>query len=210
MTPEEIPAAVERMIDDRHAKELEDMLLKLYEQKAIQLKEEILALLEEKAGKQLLLKQQAEDRKRGLDAIIGRSTDQKVVKEMVQKKAGFDGQLATDLEALEEEYRKKEGLATRDVQGKTMDREADQIGRIQEEQNAEKREIFERFLPEAMMEDVLAAAEQEDREAMAKYKNKLQNDKLSQIAAMKKEEEELEKLYAADKKKHSHLSKLDN
>jgi len=210
MTPEEIPAAVERMIDDRHAKELEDMLLKLYEQKAIQLKEEILALLEEKAGKQLLLKQQAEDRKRGLDAIIGRSTDQKVVKEMVQKKAGIDGQLATDLEALEEEYRKKEGLATRDVQGKTMDREADQIGRIQEEQNAEKREIFERFLPEAMMEDVLAAAEQEDREAMAKYKNKLQNDKLSQIAAMKKEEEELEKLYAADKKKHSHLSKLDN
>lgn len=51
MTPEEIPAAVERMIDDRHVKELEDMLLKLYEQKAIQLKEEILALLEEKAGK---------------------------------------------------------------------------------------------------------------------------------------------------------------
>jgi len=47
------------------------------------------------------LKQQAEDRKRGLDAIIGRSTDQKVVKEMVQKKAGIDGQLATDLEALE-------------------------------------------------------------------------------------------------------------
>jgi hypothetical protein len=145
------------------------------------------------------LKQQAEDRKRGLDAIIGRSTDQKVVKEMVQKKAGIDGQLATDLEALEEEYRKKEGLATRDVQGKTMDREADQIGRIQEEQNAEKREIFERFLPEAMMEDVLAAAEQEDREAMAKYKNKLKNDKMAQIAAMKKEEEELEKLYAADK-----------
>lgn len=145
------------------------------------------------------MKQQAEDRKRGLDAIIGRSTDQKVVKEMVQKKAGIDGQLATDLEALEEEYRKKEGLATRDVQGKTMDREADQIGRIQEEQNAEKREIFERFLPEAMMEDVLAAAEQEDREAMAKYKNKLKNDKMAQIAAMKKEEEELEKLYAADK-----------
>jgi N-methylhydantoinase B/oxoprolinase/acetone carboxylase alpha subunit len=34
---------------------------------------------------------------------------------------------------------------------------------------------------------------------MAKYKNKLKNDKMAQIAAMKKEEEELEKLYAADK-----------
>jgi hypothetical protein len=115
MPPEEIPAAVERMIDDRHAKELEDMLLKLYEQKAIQLKEEILTLLEEKSGRQLLLKQQAEDRKRGLDAIIGRSTDQKVVKEMISKKGDIDGQLATDLDALEEEYRKKEGLVTREV-----------------------------------------------------------------------------------------------
>lgn len=125
MPPEEIPAAVERMIDDRHAKELEDMLLKLYEQKAIQLKEEILALLEEKSGKQLLLKQQAEDRKRGLDAIIGRSTDQKVVKEMISKKGDIDNQLATEVNALEEEYRKKEGLVTREVQGKTMDRETD-------------------------------------------------------------------------------------
>jgi len=125
MPPEEIPAAVERMIDDRHAKELEDMLLKLYEQKAIQLKEEILALLEEKSGKQLLLKQQAEDRKRGLDAIIGRSTDQKVVKEMISKKGDIDSQLATEINALEEEYRKKEGLVTREVQGKTMDRETD-------------------------------------------------------------------------------------
>jgi len=48
MPPEEIPAAVERMIDDRHQGELEDMLLKLYEQKAIQLKEEILGMMEEK------------------------------------------------------------------------------------------------------------------------------------------------------------------
>jgi len=75
MPPEEIPAAVERMIDDRHHKELEDMLLKLYEQKAIQLKEEILAMMEEKAAKQTNQRKTAEDRKRGLDAIIGRSAD---------------------------------------------------------------------------------------------------------------------------------------
>jgi hypothetical protein len=52
----EIPAAVERMIDDRHQKELEDMLLKLYEQKAIQLKEEILAIMEEKLSRQQMLR----------------------------------------------------------------------------------------------------------------------------------------------------------
>jgi len=63
----------------------------------------------------LLLKQQAEDRKRGLDAIIGRSADQKVVKEMIAKKGEIEGSLQKDLDALEAEYRKKEGKLTRDV-----------------------------------------------------------------------------------------------
>lgn len=51
LTPEEIPAAVERLIDDKHQKELEDLLLKLYEQKCVELKEEVLAMMEEKIGK---------------------------------------------------------------------------------------------------------------------------------------------------------------
>lgn len=115
MPPEEIPAAVERMIDDRHHKELEDMLLKLYEQKAIQLKEEILAMMEEKAAKQTNQRKTAEDRKRGLDAIIGRSADQKTVKEMVQKKAAVDQDLEKALQEIADFYRKQEHLVTRDV-----------------------------------------------------------------------------------------------
>ena len=51
-TPEEIPAAIERLIDEKHAAELEDLLLKLYEQKCVELKEEVLALMEEKIAKQ--------------------------------------------------------------------------------------------------------------------------------------------------------------
>ncbi len=31
LTPEEIPAALERLVDDKHQKELQDWLLKLYE-----------------------------------------------------------------------------------------------------------------------------------------------------------------------------------
>lgn len=52
LTPEEIPSALENLIDDKHQKELSDWLLKLYEQKAIELKEEILTLMEEKIAKQ--------------------------------------------------------------------------------------------------------------------------------------------------------------
>jgi len=60
-----------------------------------------------------------------------------------------------------------------------------------------------------MMEDVLDAAEQEDREARAKYKEKLIKEKEAYIKEMKREEEELEKLYQADKLQHAKLSKLD-
>lgn len=70
LTPEEIPAALENLIDDKHQKELSDWLLKLYEQKAIELKEEILTLMEEKIAKQQVLKKNFEDRQRGINAIL--------------------------------------------------------------------------------------------------------------------------------------------
>lgn len=75
MPAEEIPAALERMIEDRHQKEMEDLLLKLYEQKAIQLKEEVLHMLEEKLARQEMLKSQANDRIRGLEAISSRGAE---------------------------------------------------------------------------------------------------------------------------------------
>lgn len=52
LASEEIPAAVERLIDDKHQKELEDLLLKMYEQKCVELKEEVLGMMEEKIAKQ--------------------------------------------------------------------------------------------------------------------------------------------------------------
>jgi hypothetical protein len=62
LTKEEIPSTLETIIDDKHQKELADWLLKLYEQKAIELKEEILAMLEEKVQKQQVLKKNMTDR----------------------------------------------------------------------------------------------------------------------------------------------------
>ena len=52
LTSEQIPAAIERLIDDKHQKELEDLLLKLYEQKCLELKEEVLNMMEEKVARQ--------------------------------------------------------------------------------------------------------------------------------------------------------------
>lgn len=86
LTTEEIPASLENLIDDKHQKELSDWLLKLYEQKAIELKEELLSMMEEKVAKQAVIKRNFVDRKRGIDAILSRTDDPATIKELTQRK----------------------------------------------------------------------------------------------------------------------------
>ena len=77
MSESEIPAAVERLIEENHSRELQDLLLKIYEQKCVELKEEILSMMQEKIARQQLARKNNHDRKRGIDAIISRVMDVK-------------------------------------------------------------------------------------------------------------------------------------
>lgn len=115
MTPEEIPAAVERLIDEKHQGELEDLLLKLYEQKCIELKEEVLAMMEEKIAKQQELRKAANDRKRGIDAIISRTHEPQELKNLEQKKQDIDTKLEKDLIDIDNEYVIKEAQINKEV-----------------------------------------------------------------------------------------------
>ena len=134
MTPEEIPSAVERLIDDKHQKELEDLLLKLYEQKCVELKEEVLAMMEEKIAKQQELRKSANDRKKGIDAIISRTHEPTELEKLEQRKKDIDMKLDKDLLDIENEYMRKEAQITKEVQKRTQDREVKYIGDLQEAQ----------------------------------------------------------------------------
>lgn len=138
LTPEEIPAAIERLIDDKHQKELEDLLLKLYEQKCVELKEEVLAMMEEKIAKQQELRKNAADRKRGIDAIISRTHEPAELTKLEQKKKDIDNKLTKDILEIENDFMRKEGIITRDVQKRCQDREVNFIAELQEKQNQEK------------------------------------------------------------------------
>lgn len=142
LTPEEIPAAVERLIDDKHQKELEDLLLKMYEQKCVELKEEVLAMMEEKIAKQQELRKNTEDRKRGIDAIISRTHEPIELKNLEQKKKDIDMKLDKDLLEIENEYMRKEGHIKKEVQQRTQDREVNYIADLHEKQIQEKQDIL--------------------------------------------------------------------
>lgn len=51
MSESEVPAAIEKLIDEKHSRELQDLLLKMYEQKCVELKEEVLNMMQEKIAR---------------------------------------------------------------------------------------------------------------------------------------------------------------
>jgi hypothetical protein len=54
-TADELPAAVLGALDDKHHEELDDLLMRLYKQRADELKGQVLALLEEKVQGQTVI-----------------------------------------------------------------------------------------------------------------------------------------------------------
>ena len=191
LTPEEIPAALERIVDDKHQKELQDWLLKLYEQKAIELKEEILALLEEKVGKQQVLRKNFEDRSRGIEAIISRSTDPSVVKELQTRKSNLQNELNSEIHRLEQDFNLSEQKKTREIQARCMERESKALFDMSEMQFAEKKNIFETFLPDSLMKEIYEELSKREREDLVRYRQELDAEAQKKIREMEEEDRQI-------------------
>lgn len=170
LTTEEIPAALENLIDDKHQKELSDWLLKLYEQKAIELKEEILTMMEEKIAKQQVIKKTCEDRKRGLEAIISRTDDPAQVKEMKKRIKDIETDMVREVNKLETEFVGAETKKTREIQERNMDRETKALQEMSDMHMDEKSKIFNTYLPDSLMKDLFAELADKEKEDMNLYK----------------------------------------
>jgi hypothetical protein len=129
--------------------------------------------------------------------------------EMIAKKAKMDEDLKTGLAALDNEYRKREGLVQREVQGKTMDREAEQIAIIQERQIEEKQEIFTRFLPDQMMTDIYDSMAAEERDELKAYQGELEKERAAKLAEMEAQEAEHEKMLSSASQDVDRMKRLD-
>lgn len=95
-------------------------------------------MMEEKIAKQQELRKNAADRKRGIDAIISRTHEPAELIKLEQKKKDIDNKLTKDILEIENDFMRKEGIITRDVQKRCQDREVNFIAELQEKQNQEK------------------------------------------------------------------------
>lgn len=112
MTESEVPAAIEKLVEENQSRELQDLLLKIYEQKCVELKEEVLSMMQEKIARQQLARKNNHDRKRGIDAIMSRITDAKERKRLEGLKDKCDQELAAEIQDIEKEYQRMEGEVT--------------------------------------------------------------------------------------------------
>lgn len=206
LTPEEIPAALENLIDDKHQKELSDWLLKLYEQKAIELKEEILTMMEEKVAKQQVLKKNFEDRKRGINAILSRTDDPAASKELQGRLRNLEGDMIRDVNKLETDFVSHETRKTREIQERNMDRETKALQEMSEMHMAEKRKIFDTYLPDSLMKDMYEQLAKKEQEDMELYKRELEEKKKQKLNEMKEDERKLQEELAEQQSKLNKLS----
>lgn len=188
LTTEEIPASLENLIDDKHQKELSDWLLKLYEQKAIELKEELLSMMEEKVAKQAVLKRNFVDRKRGIDAILSRTDDPTTVKELTQRKKTLEDEMVRETNQIETTFVELEMRKTREIQERSMDRETKALQDMSDMHIEEKRIIFETYLPDSLMKELYEELAIKEKEDMELYKKELAAQKEIKLKEMEEQE----------------------
>ena len=160
------------------------MLLKLYEQKAVELKEEILAMMEEKIAKKQMARKSADDRIKGIDVVISRTIDPKEIDRLQRLKKETDIDVNKELDDIENDFNKKEAKLTREVQGRTMEREAQALAQLTKHHQDEKKEIFEKYLPDELMRSFYNEFSKEENADLQKYLSVLEAEKEDKLREM--------------------------
>ncbi len=106
---------------------------------------------------------------------------------------------------VEDEFRKREAKKVKEIQGRSMDREAVTLNKMSDLQFKEKREIFEIFLPDTLMKDIYEELGKKEHEDMEMYMRELEINKNAKLKQMDAEEEIVQ---AELDKKKSEVSKL--
>jgi len=221
MTEAEIPSAIEKLVEENHSRELQDLLLKIYEQKCVELKEEILSMMQEKIARQQLARKNNHDRKRGIDAIISRVTNQSEKKRLEAAKAQCDQELEKEIRDIENEYVKLEADVAVRIQRKSLDRENERVAQLQEEQLKEKQLIFEKLLPESMLHTFIKGTANEELIELEKLRQdlavvnaerirQLEEQKQKDSEAMLKGQAAVDALAEKNRLQREQMDKLDS
>ena len=137
-TVDELPAAVIAALDEKHQEELDDLLMRSYQQRATELKDRVLALLEEKLLGQAALGKNFRARGAALDALKealergnGGIVDGAAAKQIEESKEALAAEERKELQELDKEHQLKKSEAEQALQERALRRENEQVQALQ-------------------------------------------------------------------------------
>jgi len=199
-------------LENKHQDELEDLLKKLYEQRARELRDQIIALLEEKVQGRGVVDKDFQVKKDALGALIdgvvkeaGGHVEESVEKQNQRQSEELGIDHDRELRELEKDYEKKKGETERKLQAQALDRENKEVLALQEKQLAEKRRIMSERLFDTRVKDLLDELDEQEAAQLEEFKNEQDRRREEKLALMQAEALEMEKMLEEEMQKLEEL-----
>lgn len=137
-TADELPAAVLGALDDKHHEELDDLLMRLYKQRADELKGQVLALLEEKVQGQTVIAKNFKAKGAALaavaDALSGGasgSIDAATRRKLDEGKEALTAEERKELQQLQKDHQLKKSEVERGLAERALAKENEHVQALQ-------------------------------------------------------------------------------
>lgn len=204
LSPEELPFAIQRVVEERHQDDLNDVLVGLFKQKAKELNEEVLGLLEQKYYMENTVHMNLNDQLELIDSLEKRLGDDLDAEQRAAEVQRLEDRRVALRRKAEEELMRI-GFDTQDkecgLESKISDRyigkETEALAGMREAHATEARDIFTKYLPETMLKDAMLQLGEEELREIEEFKRQQEADRKAKLEAMEKQRivirEEMEK-----------------
>ena len=173
---EEVPTALEKILDDRHMRELVDLLMRQYEEKAQAMKDELIKIMEEKTNEiDDMNKDYSQTRQFLRETYEKGGISQEVFEDEIKKLKEKQKQM---LDAIDEKYNNLEVEKEQDIRRNFIEKHTEEQIELEEKHMREHEKFFSDLLPETTMKRILKGLEDHN------------NDEINDLIREKNEEKE--------------------
>jgi hypothetical protein len=155
---EEVPTALEKILDDRQMRELVDLLMRQYEEKAQKMKDSLVKLMDEKTNEiEDTNKEYTQAKKFLRDAYEKGGITEKAFNEEMDK---LKDKLKQQLDAIHEKYNNLEMEREQDIRRAFIEKHTNEQIELEERHLREREKFFSKLLPESAMKRILRGYEE--------------------------------------------------
>ncbi|CDW74865.1 cast multi-domain protein [Stylonychia lemnae] len=204
---EELPYAIQRVLDEKHEAELNDLLVELFELKCRELQDEVFNVLEEKLHKQGAIQKEYQDKISVIQKLQDQTPDQEMKDNLQKIKDNLKKEEQKELQNLEWDYKTLEGQMEMDVNQRLIDKENQRLLWLKEKQLSEKQEVFNQYLPESnSIKEIINEINEDEYKELEEFKFEQEADKIKKIQDLERQQELINKEMEAQKER---MQKMD-